>query len=248
MRTANPALKDTTFARVSPAALGAARTMTLDGAVNKTLLLVLLTVTAATFTWREAMVGSPTLPLWTWLGAFGGMGAAFVTIFRNQWAPVTAPLYAALEGLFLGGFSAMLDRAYPGIVPQAVALTVGALFCLLLAYRSGLIRASENFKLGITAATGAIALIYLAGFVMSLFGAEMPLLHESSLMGIGFSLFVVAVAALNLVLDFDFIEQGSEMGLPAYMEWYAGFGLLITLVWLYIEFLRLLLKLNSRRS
>jgi uncharacterized YccA/Bax inhibitor family protein len=159
----------------------------------------------------------------------------------------TAPIYALLEGLFLGGISAIFEAQYPGIVIQAVSLTFGTLFCLLLAYRSGIIKVTENFKLGVAAATGGIALIYLATLVLGLFGVRMPFIHESGLIGIGFSLFVVVIAALNLVLDFDFIESGAKSGAPKYMEWYAAFGLMVTLIWLYIEILRLLAKLRSRR-
>jgi len=170
-----------------------------------------------------------------------------VTIFVKTWAPVTSPLYAVCEGLALGGISAMFEAQYPGIVIQAVALTFGTLFGLLMAYRSGLIKATENFKLGVVAATGSIFLIYLVGFVLGFFGIAIPYIHQSGTIGILFSLFVVVVAALNLVLDFDFIESGVASGAPKYMEWYAAFGLMVTLIWLYLEILRLLAKLRSRR-
>ena len=172
---------------------------------------------------------------------------ALVTVFKKQWAPVTAPLYAALEGLFLGAVSAMFELRFPGIVMQAVGLTFGTLAALLMAYRSGLIKATENFKLGVFAATGGIALLYLVNIGMRAFGfGGMGFIHDSGLIGIAFSGFVVVIAALNLVLDFDFIENGVEKGAPKYMEWYAAFGLLVTLVWLYLEILRLLSKLQSR--
>src|SRR5690606_37262000 len=169
-----------------------------------------------------------------------------VTVFKKQWAPVTAPMYALVEGLFLGAISAMFNHLYEGIVMQAVLLTFGTLFALLLAYRSGLVRATENFKLGVVAATGGVMLVYLASIALGLFGINMPMIHESGIVGIGFSLVVVVLAALNLVLDFDFIESGVEQGAPKYMEWYGAFGLMVTLVWLYVEFLRLLAKLQSR--
>jgi uncharacterized YccA/Bax inhibitor family protein len=159
---------------------------------------------------------------------------------------VTGPIYALLEGLFLGGISAIFEARYPGIVIQAVSLTFGTLLVLLVAYTSRVIRPSENFKLGIVAATGGIALIYMASFVLGLFGVSMPYIHDNGLIGIGFSLFVVVIAALNLVLDFDFIENGASQGAPKYMEWYGAFGLMVTLIWLYIEILRLLAKLRSR--
>jgi uncharacterized YccA/Bax inhibitor family protein len=176
----------------------------------------------------------------------GGLIAALVTIFKKSWAGITTPLYALFEGLVLGGLSAIFEAQFPGIVLQAVGLTFGTLFCLLLAYSTRLIRATENFKLGVVAATGAIALIYLASFVLRLFGINIPYIHDGGLIGIAFSLFVVVVAALNLVLDFDFIESGAANGAPKYMEWYGAFGLMVTLIWLYIEMLRLLSKLRSR--
>jgi uncharacterized YccA/Bax inhibitor family protein len=160
---------------------------------------------------------------------------------------VTAPIYAALEGLALGGISALFESHYPGIVSQAVFLTFGTLAALLIAYRSGWIKATENFKLGVAAATGGIFFVYLISFVLSFFGVSIPLIHGSGIFGILFSLFVVVIAALNLVLDFDFIEQGAEQGAPKYMEWYAAFGLMVTLIWLYLEILRLLAKLQQRR-
>ena len=161
-----------------------------------------------------------------------------------------APVYAILEGVFLGLMTRNFETMYDGIAAQAIGLTLFVFVALLLAYQSKLIKATENFKLGVTAATGGIMLFYLAGFILSLFGFnQLWGLHASSNSGwlsIGISLFVVVIAALNLVMDFDFIEQGAESGAPKYMEWYAGFGLLVTLVWLYFEILRLLAKLQSR--
>jgi uncharacterized YccA/Bax inhibitor family protein len=180
-------------------------------------------------------------------GMIGGLVVALITIFKKTAAPVTTPLYGALEGLLLGGLSATFEARYPGIVIQAVALTFGTLFALLAAYKSKMIAVTENFRLGLTAATGAICLVYLVGLVLSFFGIRIPLIHESGPVGILFSLFVVGVAAFNLVLDFDFIERGAESGAPKYMEWYAAFGLIVTLVWLYLEILRLLAKLQDRR-
>ncbi len=245
MRTANPALGDKTFTSV-PRSADARDVMTIEGTVHKTFILVLLAVASAAFTWNmvsgaNALVGPLAIG-----GAIGGLIVGIVTVFKHQWAPFTAPLYAVLEGLFLGAISAVFNQMYPGIVPQAVALTFGTLFCLLGAYRSGMIKATENFKLGIVAATGAICVIYLISMVLRLFGTTFPFIHEAGPIGIGFSLVVVVIAALNLVLDFDFIEEGAKQGAPRYMEWYGGFGLLVTLVWLYLEILRLLSKLNSR--
>ncbi|MDP9348881.1 MAG: Bax inhibitor-1/YccA family protein [Gemmatimonadota bacterium] len=243
MRSSNPALRDSTF---SPDRIGAGDgVMTLEGAVNRTIILVGILLTTAVFGWSRAATGDPLAGGLVMIGSVGGLVLAIATIFKPRWSPVSAPLYAALEGLALGAISGLVNQRYDGLPMQAVALTAGTLFCLLLAYRSGLIRATENFRLGVTAATGAIALLYLVSMGMRFFGMQMPLLHEASPMGIGLSLFIVVIAALNLVLDFDFIEKGAEQGLPRYMEWYAGFGLLVTLVWLYLEILRLLMKLRS---
>ena len=181
------------------------------------------------------------------VGGIGGFVMALVTTFKKEWSAVTAPIYAVLEGLALGGLSAIFELRYPGIVVQAVALTFATLFCLLGAYKSGMIKATENFKLGVVAATGAIALVYLASWILSFFHVPMTFMTDSSPLSIGISVVIVIVAALNLVLDFDFIEQGATYGAPKYMEWYAGFGLLVTLVWLYMEILRLLAKLRERR-
>ena len=243
MRTANPALNAKTF---TDRGLASERAMTINGTVQKTGVLLLLVVCAAAYTWRVAASGA-SAGGWIAGGAIGGFIVALVTIFKKSWAPVTAPVYAVLEGLFLGAISAMFEAQFKGIVLSAVGGTLGTLFCLLLAYQSGLIRATENFKLGVFAATGGICLIYLVSFVLGLFGVRIPFIHESGWIGIGFSVFVVIIAALNLVLDFDFIEQGAAQGAPRYMEWYAAFGLMVTLIWLYIEMLRLLAKISSRR-
>ena len=220
--------------------------MTIGGTVNKTAFSLLILLVTASYVWNRGAADSA---LWTFVmvGGIGGLVVAMATIFKQTWAPVTTPLYAALEGLALGGISVVFEATYPGIVSQAVFLTFGTLAALLMAYRSGVIRATENFKLGVVAATGGIALVYLLSFVLGFFGIGIPLIHSSGTFGILFSVFVVVIAALNLVLDFDFIEQGAERRAPKYMEWYGAFGLLVTLVWLYLEILRLLSKLQSRR-
>lgn len=251
MRSGNPALKESTFLDLGTGTVvqGDSQAMSLNGTVNKTGLLLLLTVITAAYAWSQISItpeGATGLMPFMLIGGLGGFVLAMVTVFKKTWAPVTAPAYALVEGLFLGAISSMFEARFPGIVMQAVMLTFGTLFALLLAYRSGLIKATENFKLGVAAATGGIFLLYLVSFGMSLFGKNIPYIHESGLIGIGFSLFVVVVAALNLVLDFDFIETGVEQRAPKYMEWYAAFGLMVTLVWLYVEFLRLLSKLQSR--
>jgi uncharacterized YccA/Bax inhibitor family protein len=248
MRSGNPALTANTFASLAPAATGR-EAMTIQGTVNKTGILLVLVLITASWTWNMYLTSATPAAVmpWLWGGLIGGFIFGMVTAFKKTWAPVTAPIYALLEGLFLGALSSMMEAQFPGIVIQAVALTFGTLFALLMAYKSGLIKATENFKLGVMAATGGIALVYLASIVLGFFGIGIPYIHESGLIGIGFSMFVVVIAALNLVLDFDFIEAGAERGVPKYMEWYGAFGLVVTLIWLYIEILRLLAKLNSRR-
>ncbi len=250
IRSGNPALKESTFLDLGSGSIvrGADGAMTLNGTVNKTGFLLLLAVATATFAWSQVSTPSGIVGAapYMWGGLIGGLVLALVTVFKKEWAPVTAPAYALVEGLFLGAISAMFNHLYEGIVMQAVLLTFGTLFAMLFAYRSGLVRATENFKMGVFAATGGIMLVYLASMVAGFFGVQVPMIHESGLIGIGFSLFVVVIAALNLVLDFDFIESGVEHGAPKYMEWYGAFGIMVTLVWLYVEFLRLLAKLQSR--
>ncbi|HEY9255089.1 MAG TPA: Bax inhibitor-1/YccA family protein [Stenotrophomonas sp.] len=251
-RSGNPALKESTFLDLASGSVVRrdADAMTLNGTVNKTGVLLLLAVLTAAFAWSQTIAPTgevlPAAKLYMLGGAIGGFILAMVTIFKMQWAPITAPLYAIVEGFFLGSISAVFEARFNGIVFQAVLLTFGTLFALLFAYRSGWIKATENFKLGVMAATGGIALVYLATIVLNLFGVSMPYIHDSGVIGIGFSLFVVVIAALNLVLDFDFIESGVAQRAPKYMEWYGAFGLMVTLVWLYLEFLRLLSKLQSR--
>ena len=240
MRSGNPALRGNIFTDVRP--IDSTNVMTIQGTVNKTFILLVLIVFSAAWVWNNPSLYLPLM----WLGLIGGFIVALVTIFKKQWAPVTSPIYAVLEGLVLGGISALLEKSYPGIVIQGVGLTFSILFCLLMAYKSRLIKATENFKLGVVAATGGIAIVYLVTLVLGFFGVRIPFIHGSGPIGIGFSIFVVIIAALNLVLDFDFIEKGAEAGAPKYLEWYGAFGLMVTLIWLYIEILRLLVKLRER--
>jgi uncharacterized YccA/Bax inhibitor family protein len=243
MRTSNPALSDSAF-RGTGAAYG--EPMTISGAVNKTGILLICAVATAIWSWTRFMTAPDTALGMLVLGGIGGFVVALVTIFKKEWAPITAPIYALLEGLVLGSISAMYEMRFHGIAIQAVGLTFGVLFALLLAYRSGLIRATENFKLGVVAATGGLALFYLAQFALGFFGIRFAAINGSGAIGIGFSLFVVVIASLNLVLDFDFIERGTEAHAPKYMEWYAAFGLMVTLIWLYLEILNLLSKTRRR--
>jgi uncharacterized YccA/Bax inhibitor family protein len=252
MKTSNPALSDKTFQGLSSGQYGglidAANRMTLSGTVNKTGILLICAITTAAWTWRlflQTRDISTVAPLLL-AGGLGGFIFAMVTAFKKEWSPVTAPIYALLEGMVLGGLSAVFDLRYPGIAIQAVSLTFGTLFALLLAYRSGLIQVTQKFRLGIVAATGGIMVFYLLEMVLGFFGFQFTSINGSGFIGIGFSLIVVAVAALNLVLDFDFIERGVQAGAPKYMEWYGAFGIMVTLVWLYLEILRLLSKLRSR--
>ena len=244
LRSGNPVLKANTFIqRQTTIDTGM---MTITGTVNKTALGLLLLMTTAIFTWNMAP-NDPRVGGLMMVGIFGGLIAAMITVFKQHLAPYTTPIYALLEGLALGGISRFFETLYPGIVNQAVFLTFGTLAALLFAYRSGLIKPTENFKLGIAAATGGIFFVYIISFILGLFGVQVPLIHSNSNFGILFSFGVVVIAALNLVLDFDFIEEGAEIGAPKYMEWFGAFGLLVTLVWLYLEILHLLAKLQSRR-
>ena len=241
MRSGNPALRANTFTKLR--ASSSANAMSIQGTVNKTFILLFLTVFSASLVWDNPVRFLP----YMWPALIAGMIIAFVTIFKKSWSPVTAPIYALVEGVFLGIISALMERSYPGIVMQAIGLTFSVLFCLLIAYKSKLIKVTDNFRLGVVAATGGIALLYIVSIVMGAFGTRMPFIHESGPIGIGFSLFVIVIASLNLVLDFDFIERGAECGAPKYMEWYGAFGLIVTLIWLYLEMLRLLSKLQGKR-
>ncbi len=254
IKTSNPALGKNTFNDFAQSQYGgnlvdASARMSLSGTVNKTGILLLCAVATAAWTWnsflqtRDMSTVGPAIMI----GAFGGLIVAFVTIFKKAWSPVTAPIYALLEGLVLGGLSAIFELRYPGIALEAVGLTFGTLFVMLLAYKSGLIKVTQKFRIGVVAATGGIMLFYLATMLLSFFHISfLSSVYGSGLIGIGFSLFVVAIASLNLVLDFDFVEQGVSQGVPKYMEWYAAFGIMVTLVWLYLEMLRLLSKVRSR--
>ncbi len=240
-RSGNPALQAKTFTNLEN---NSSHVMTLNGTVNKTAISLLLLMSSAYYTFSNEITSM------IFVGFIGGFILALVTMFKKHLAPYTVPIYALLEVLELVGLSSMYNQLYQVIVPQAVFLTFGILFSLLFAYKTKIIQPSENFKLGIFAATGGIGVVYLISFVMSFFGSGLSIMNfnNGSLMSIGFSFFVVIIASLNWVLDFDFIEQGAEVGAPKYMEWYGAFGLLVTLIWLYIEVLRLLSKLQSRRS
>ncbi len=243
-RSSNPVLKDKVFT----GQIAAGEVMTVQGTVNKTGILLLCVVATAAWTWGLAHSEQPEAALpWMLGGLFGGLITCLVTVFKKEWSPLSAPIYALFEGLVLGGISALFEKSYPGIAVESVALTFGVLFVLLLAYKTGLIRATRGFVLGIVCATGAIALVYAASMFIRLFGfGGMSFLYASTPLGIGISVFVVIIAALNLILDFDMIERGASMGAPKYMEWYGAFALMVTLIWLYMEILRLLGKVRRR--
>ncbi len=244
MRTSNPVLNQKEF--TGYAEIG--NRMTIEGTVNKTGLLLLCSIATAAWTWHQFQEShSPVAVLPSlWIGTIGGFIFALITTFKKEWAAFTAPAYALLEGLALGGISSMLELRFPGIAIQSVSLTFGTLLVLLLAYRSGLIPVTQKFRMGIVAATGAIMLFYVLQLVLGFFGVHFTSINGSGPIGIGFSLIIVGIAALNLVLDFDMIATGARMGAPKYMEWYGAFGLMVTLVWLYLEIVRLLSKVRGR--
>lgn len=244
MRSGNPSLKNESFTKHSGAVAGG--TMTIKGTVNRTFILLLLLLATFVYSWNQFLSNPDGAMLLILVGAIGGLVVALITIFVPKVSPFTAPLYALLEGLFLGAVSAQYEVQYGGIVFQAVLLTIGVLLSLLLAYKSGFIKVTQNFRLGVVAATGGIFIVYLISFIGGFFGFEIPHLHEATPLGIGISVVIVIIAALNLVLDFDFIENAANKGVPKYYEWYGAFGLLVTLIWLYLEILRLLSKLRSR--
>lgn len=246
MRSGNPALNDSTFNSFRDGSYESSNAMTISGAATKTMILLGLCFGAAAMTWGmvagQNMQGA--VP-WMIGGVVAGLIFGLATSFKPTWAPVTAPLYALAEGLFLGGLSAMYEDQFHGIVFQALLATFGTTFSLLIAYQFGIIKATENFKLGVFAATGGIAMMYLAMMLMSMFGMNVSIMSMGWL-GIGISVVVVIVAAMNLVLDFDYIEQAAQNGAPKYCEWYAAYGLMVTLVWLYVEILRLIAMLAGR--
>lgn len=219
--------------------------MTVRGTVQKFGLLMIMVLGAASFTWGLYYKGVDVRP-WMWGSMIGGFVLALVIMFKKEWAPYLALGYALLEGLFLGAISAFFDAALPGIVMQAVMLTFGTAGAMYVLYNLGIIRATNTFKKVVITATAGIAFFYLISLVLRLFGIQMPFLHDNGMIGIGISLVIVVVAALNLILDFDMMEQGAAHGAPKYFEWYSAFGLLVTIVWLYLEILRLLSKLSSR--
>ena len=253
MKTGNPTLNPNVFEKAKQQAAstlttttrgGQTELMTIQGTVNKTAFLLVLAFLSAAWTWLQFHNGMNVQPL-VLFGAIGGLILAIVTVFKQTWAKYTAPAYALVEGLFLGGISVFFESIFPGIAMQAAMLTLGVLALMLAIYKTGVIRVTHKFRMGVFAATGGIFLLYLVSFVGSFFGFHVPYIHQGGMIGIGFSLFVVVIAALNLILDFDFIEKGEQAGAPKHFEWYGAFSLMITIVWLYVEMLRLLAKLQE---
>jgi uncharacterized YccA/Bax inhibitor family protein len=250
-RSSNPVLSKSAF-NAQTYTSSYSEVMTINGTINKSVAMLLLVVVGAMYTWKlffgaiTVEAGTALVFRWMAIGGIGGFVFSLITIFKKSWAYITAPIYAILEGLFLGAISALFEARFPGLVMQAVALTFATMFVMLIGYRSGIIKVTQKFRAGIIAATGAVVMVYLISFIFSLFGAGGLIIYSNGIMGIGISLVIVVIAALNLVLDFDFIAKGSEAGLPKFMEWYAAFGLILTLVWLYLEILRLLAKIASR--
>jgi uncharacterized YccA/Bax inhibitor family protein len=247
-KSGNPALSEKIFEKNR--VLGTGETMTESGTLNKFGIMLILLVASAGFTWKAAYEGKQVVG-WMIGGAIVGVIIALVLAFRPQWSGYLAPIYALAEGFFLGAVSAYYNSAFaetaPNIIMQAVGLTFGVVIAMFALYRFGIIKATQKFKAIVFTATAGIALFYLITIVLRLFGIQMPFVHESTTMGIVFSLIVVGIAALNLIIDFDMIEQGVAMGAPKYMEWYGAFGLMVTIVWLYIEVLRLLSKFAGRK-
>lgn len=247
-KSGNPALSEKSF--LDSANTDLTQVMTVRGTLNKFGFLFLMVMGTAFYSWKEYSDGGNVLPL-LWTGAIGGLIVALVITFKKEWSAYLAPLYGLLEGLFVGAISAFYNDAFgeraPNLIMNAVGLTFGTAIAMYLLYSFRIIQATEKFKAVIITATVGIGVFYLITIVLRMFGIDMPFIHEGSTFGILFSLFVVAIAALNLILDFDMIERGSEAGAPKYMEWYGAFGLLVTIVWLYLEILRLLAKISSRR-
>lgn len=245
MRSSNPVMTGRIYEKAGSALSD--NVMTINGTINKIGLMLLLVIVSASYTWNLVLGDDPgrvgTLAI---VGGIGGFIIAMVTVFSPKSSPYTAPVYAILEGMFLGAISAVINARYPGVAFQAVLLTIGTLFTMLFLYRSGTIRATPKFRRGVMMATGAVFFAYMISWIMSLIGIPMGFMHSSGPLGILISLVIIVIAALNLIMDFDFIEKGSQMGAPKYMEWYGAFGLMVTLVWLYIEFLRLLSRFAGR--
>jgi uncharacterized YccA/Bax inhibitor family protein len=250
-KSGNPTLTEKMFDKVGATEAANQGVMSVRGTINKFGFLMIMVIAGAAFNWNlYAQFKQDTMYTLMIAGVIGGLITAIAITFKPNWAGFLAPLYGLLEGLFIGGISAIFNAAfaksYPGLVIQAVGLTFGVALAMFLLYNFRVIRATEKFKSVIIASTLGIGIFYLITMVLRMFGVDISFMYDSSLLSIGISLFVVAIASMNLILDFDMIEQGAERGAPKFMEWYGAFGLLVTIVWLYIEMLKLLSKLSSR--
>ncbi len=248
MRTSNPAFGENVLREISFAE--ESTTMTVNGMVMKTLMALAAVLLTAGLAWLQFQKsGYAGVQPYLWGGLIVGLIAAVVTFSRPTLAPYTTPVYALAQGAFLGAISALISYQFPkvNIVFQACCLTFGTLFVMLICYQTGVIRVTERFRAGVTAATGAVCLLYFVTIVLSFFGVSLPFIHSSGPLGIAFSLFVVGLAAFNLLLDFDLVDRLVAQRAPKAMEWYAAFALMVTLIWLYLEILRLLMKLQDRR-
>jgi len=253
MKTSNPAMKQfekqaLSLGPIDELIVDDSQRMTVEGTINKTGILLLIVTAVAAWTWQTTLSNPGLGKTLMYVGMFGGLALGFVIAFKPKFAPTGSIIYAGLIGMFVGGISAFFEARYPGLVFQAVGLTLAVFFSMLFSYKTGLIKVTETFKKVVIFATMGIAVFYLISLVASFgFGANVSYFNteNASLMSIGLSLFIVGIASLNLVLDFDFIERGSESNMPKYFEWYGAFGLVVTIVWLYIELLRLLAKLRN---
>jgi uncharacterized YccA/Bax inhibitor family protein len=238
--TSNPVLTDKAFSQSYTG-----KSMTVQGTVNKSIILFLLLLIASSFSWKLTAANPEQGLSYIMPALLIGFGIALVTIFKKEWAPITAPLYVLAQGVLLGAVSVFYASLYEGIVMQTILLTLGIMFFMLFAYKTKLIVPTQKFKSGVIMATGGVALVYIASIILNLFGIQMPFLHDSGPVGILISLVIIVIASLNLILDFSFIDESASKGAPKYMEWFAAFGLMVTLIWLYLEILRLLSKLRN---
>jgi uncharacterized YccA/Bax inhibitor family protein len=250
-KSGNPTLTEKMFDKSTAVMAENQGVMSVRGAINKFGFLMLMVIAGAAYNWQLFQeLKQSTMTILMMVGAIGGFVIALGITFKPNWAAYLAPAYGLLQGLFIGGISAIMNKVfeakYPGLVMQAVGLTFGVALAMFLLYNFRIIKATEKFKSVIIASTLGIGIFYLITMVLNMFGVNVSFMHDSSLLSIGISLFVVAIASMNLILDFDMIEQGAERGAPKFMEWYGAFGLLVTIVWLYIEMLKLLSKLGSR--
>jgi uncharacterized YccA/Bax inhibitor family protein len=245
MKTSNPIISEKVLRNYAFDRSGS-EVMTLQGTINKIALMLALVLAGSLFTWNLVSNQDNTAMIWMIGGGIGAFITAIVIFFNKKSAPIAAPIYAVLEGLFLGAISAFFEAMFPNVVMRAVLLTFAVLFMLLFAYKTQIIKVTDKFRAGVFAATMGIAAVYFISFILRLFGVNMDFMFGGGTFAIVLSLVIIVVAALNLVLDFDFIEKGSQSGLPKYFEWYGAFGLMVTLIWLYLEILRLLAMLSGR--